>query len=71
MLLATPNEGQYSGNTLNVDLGGGGKHIYICPILIDSLLYIEDHGIPKYDATQPLVSVLELQKKAASSGPRP
>ena len=28
MLSATPNEGQYSGNTLNVDLGGG-KHIYI------------------------------------------
>ena len=30
MLSATPNEGQYSGNTLNVDLGGeGGKLIYI------------------------------------------
>ena len=30
MLSATPNEGQYSGNTLNIDLGGGGgKHIYI------------------------------------------
>ena len=30
MLSATPNEGQYSGNTLNVDLGGGGQaYIYI------------------------------------------
>ena len=28
MLSATPNEGQYSGNTLNVDLGGG--KLYIC-----------------------------------------
>ena len=28
MLSATPNEGQYSGNTLNVDLGGGAS-IYI------------------------------------------
>ena len=39
---ATANEGQYSGNTLNVDLGGGGGsiciyiyinypvHIYVC-----------------------------------------
>ena len=24
MLSATPNEGQYSGNTLNIDLGAGG-----------------------------------------------
>ena len=33
MLSATPNEGQYSGNTLNVDLGGGGQayiYIYTC-----------------------------------------
>ena len=31
MLSAIPNEGQYSGITLNVDLGGrgGGEHIYI------------------------------------------
>ena len=34
---ATPNEGQYSGNTLNVDLGGR-KHIYIYILLL--LLYM-------------------------------
>ena len=32
MLSATPNEEQYSGNTLNVDLGGGASiyiHVYV------------------------------------------
>ena len=34
MLSATPNEGQCSGNALNVDLGGrGGEHIYIYIVL--------------------------------------
>ena len=29
MLSATPNEGQYSANTLNVDLGGRQAYIYM------------------------------------------
>ena len=38
MLSATPNEGQYSGNTLNVDIVRGGKHIYIYIYVLSGLI---------------------------------
>ena len=40
MLSATPNEGQCSGNTLNVDLGGEHIYIYIFLLYILYTLYI-------------------------------